>query len=570
MKKKTHRHTPHFWVLGLPPKEDRCSNAVYYVKNGNKVDIFVTDSWSNAFPANVSEGGFQKDNLRVTEIILSTKSIDLEAEQTVLQLIAQEINKLTTFTVEDSELPIFHIVIEDIDYVVTFKNKITKGTYGIGGISIEDADLQILSRAHLQNITEKVHTVSLGDIGATDFNDNIPQKIKDYAIAEGIEKLPNQVHKWEILGNPFYLDSNGVTIKAYSGVTAGTMGKADGDTSGKVYTAVDNDTIRDLDPETDDYTVICTTLVTDMRLMFKNTSFNQNIESWDVSNVTDMAQMFRDTPFNQDIGSWDVSSVTTMRRMFSLTSSFNQDIESWNVSNVTNMSGMFQGADVFNQPLNYWDVSNATDMSSMFKNANSFNQPLNNWVTSNVTNMRNMFDSAFAFQQEVNTFDMSNVTNTRAMFAEIDWNFPLDTWDMRKVEDISKMFQRNKTFNQNIGMWQFEVLDQARELFDGATSYNNGGSADINNWNVSTVRGFYSMFFKASSFNQPLSNWDVTGCDNSQEFFNSMFTMFKNATVFNQDLTNWCVENISTEPSGFADLSALTTANKPNWGVACP
>lgn len=201
MKKKTHRHTPHFWVLGLPPKEDRCSNAVYYVKNGNKVDIFVTDSWSNAFPANVSEGGFQKDSLKVTEIILSTKSIDLEAEQTVLQLIAQEINKLTTFTVEDSELPIFHIVIEDIDYVVTFKNKITKGTYGIGGISIEDADLQILSRAHLQNITEKVHTVSLGDIGATDFNDNIPQKIKDYAIARGIEKLPNQVHKWKILGN---------------------------------------------------------------------------------------------------------------------------------------------------------------------------------------------------------------------------------------------------------------------------------------------------------------------------------------------------------------------------------
>jgi len=40
-------------------------------------------------------------------------------------------------------------------------------------------------------------------------------------------------------------------------------------------------------------------------------SFNQPLNSWDVSNVTDMTAMFRYAfNFNQDIGAWDVGSVT--------------------------------------------------------------------------------------------------------------------------------------------------------------------------------------------------------------------------------------------------------------------
>jgi surface protein len=38
---------------------------------------------------------------------------------------------------------------------------------------------------------------------------------------------------------------------------------------------------------------------------------NQEIGSWDTSNVTDMREMFHGaTAFNQEIGSWDTSNVT--------------------------------------------------------------------------------------------------------------------------------------------------------------------------------------------------------------------------------------------------------------------
>ena len=35
-----------------------------------------------------------------------------------------------------------------------------------------------------------------------------------------------------------------------------------------------------------------------------------------MSNVTDMSNMFRQSAFNQDISSWDVSNVTDMSFMF--------------------------------------------------------------------------------------------------------------------------------------------------------------------------------------------------------------------------------------------------------------
>ena len=43
-------------------------------------------------------------------------------------------------------------------------------------------------------------------------------------------------------------------------------------------------------------------------------------------------------------------------------------------------------------------------------------------------------------------------------------------------------------------------------MFDGATSFNQ----PLNNWDVSKVKYMGEMFRYARSFNQPLNNWNVS------------------------------------------------------------
>ena len=299
--------------------------------------------------------------------------------------------------------------------------------------------------------------------------------------------------------------------------------------------------------------------VTDMSGMFINTeSFNQDISGWNVSNVTNMTRMFQNSGFNLDIGNWDVSNVKTMYQMFQSTR-FNQDISSWNVSNVTDMTFLFAGVSNFNQDISSWDVSNVERMRGMFANASSFNQDISTWNVSSARSMRSMFYYASNFNQDIGNWDVSNVTDMSGMFQRAEsFNQNLNSWNVSNVRDMRDMFRYATSFNQDISSWDVSSVADMVGMFRFANLFNQ----DIGNWDVSNVQIMGFMFQGASRFNQDIGNWDVSTV-------RDMIGMFEDASFFNQDLSGWCVIRISAEPNNFSRNSELISSNKPIWG-SCP
>ncbi|MDH5408361.1 MAG: BspA family leucine-rich repeat surface protein [Gammaproteobacteria bacterium] len=267
--------------------------------------------------------------------------------------------------------------------------------------------------------------------------------------------------------------------------------------------------------------------VTDMSSMFRGaSSFNQDINNWNVLSITNMSRMFEGASiFNQPLTSWNVASVTDMSRMFLGAVSFDQPIGNWTVTNVVNMGQMFTNASVFNQALAGWDVSSVTNMSSMFSGASLFNQPIGNWTVTNVVNMNGMFNNAVVFNQ------------------------PIGDWVVAKVTSMRFMFSNATSFNQPIGGWTVSAVRDMDYMFSGASIFN----APLNNWDVSAVVSMDYVFSDASIFNQPLNNWDVSAV-------RSMDGMFQNAVAFDQNLGGWDISSVSSMFSMFFGAK-LSTSN---------
>jgi len=189
------------------------------------------------------------------------------------------------------------------------------------------------------------------------------------------------------------------------------------------------------------------TTVTSLSYTFYNAfTFNQDLSSWDVSNVTDFSSLFsrdifNETPnmsFNQPIGNWTITNATDLGFMFAFNNAFNQDLSGWNVSNVTDMQGLFFGATAFNQDLSGWDVSNVTNFFSMFRgnpdptaSAMNFNQDISGWTTSSAENMFGMFRDNPVFNQDIGGWDVSNVTDMALMFRNASsFDQDLSQWDI--------------------------------------------------------------------------------------------------------------------------------------------
>jgi surface protein len=246
--------------------------------------------------------------------------------------------------------------------------------------------------------------------------------------------------------------------------------------------------------------------------------------------------------------------------MFNRAAAFNQNIGTWNTSNVPSLSGMFQGAAAFNKPIGTWNTSHVTDMSSLFYGAHAFNQSIGSWDTSNVTDMSGMFAGTYrsptAFNRNIGGWDTSNVTNMSSMFFRAAaFNQSIGSWDTSHVTGMGYMLREATAFNQNIAGWDTGNVTYMDCMFEGATAFNQ----DIGGWNTGKVGSMDNMFSGAKAFNQNIGSWNVTHLQVASHMFDGVSLSVDNYDAL---LTGWAKQSVRERTVFSGGLSKYSTAGR--------
>jgi surface protein len=295
--------------------------------------------------------------------------------------------------------------------------------------------------------------------------------------------------------------------------------------------------------------------VTSMLSMFQNNTVFNNSGSSDINNwrpisCSNFSNMFRGTPFNQPVGNWPISaSNISMTEMFRANSSFNQNIGSWNVSNVTSTAGMFRSNTAFNQNIGAWNVEKVTGMNQMFQSAIAFNNSgsntINNWRPISCSNFSSMFLGASSFNQPIGNWPLSaSNINMTSMFESSVFNQPIGSWDTSRVTNLQQTFFSNLSFNQDIGSWNVGNVTNLVNTFR-QSNFNNGGSSSINNWNTSNVTDMSLTFAENNAFDQPIGGWNVGKVTTFDLFFYGKSVYSHLHTIYDGWINNKVQPNLS-------------------------
>ena len=385
------------------------------------------------------------------------------------------------------------------------------------------------------------------------------------------------------------------------------------------------------------------------------TVFNGDLSGWTVS--SSLREMFRNaTSFNQDLSAWDVSAATSFNLMFWGASSMDiNNVNGWiypagivstalELFDNRYLAGAYTDADI-NELSNFvlgLDVPGQSDNvggGSMIQGASIFEKPMlpqnlfpaaeaanNNLLSKGWTSVPVPFSPNLQM-----VVDTSLGGNTVSVGATIDagnnfligwgdgtWykgyapqsgSIPSHTYATSGQYTITVSIE-GSGFNFNIGgndiQQVFQVIDtsaasKAGTVFEfrnftnltlidddsfllyrttlvrllwGATSFNQ----DISAWDVSGVTLFSSLFYGATSFNQDIGSWNVSNGTNLQ-------SMFLNATSFDQNLGAWTFKNSASLvtmlfSSGISNANLANTiigwnaeplqGTSVNWNNFCP
>ena len=149
-----------------------------------------------------------------------------------------------------------------------------------------------------------------------------------------------------------------------------------------------------------------------------------------------------------------------------------------------------------------------------------------------------------------------NVHSLAGAFMEFKKLEYVNIQDTSYITDMSSMFYQASSFNQPIGDWDTSKVTRMDSMFNFAVKFNQ----PIGNWDTSGVTNMIGMFCLAKSFNQPIGNWDTSKVTR-------MDSMFKHAVSFNQPIGNWNTSKVTDMRSMFYYAEKF---NQPidNWDIS--
>jgi surface protein len=155
-------------------------------------------------------------------------------------------------------------------------------------------------------------------------------------------------------------------------------------------------------------------------------------------------------------------------------------------------------------PFSFLETYDVHSFQDAFYGLVNFNQPINAWDLSEATSCRGMFQHAESFNQPLDNWDVSQVTDMGNMFySAISFNQPLEKWNVSRVTNMEYMFGCTEVFNQSLSSWQVDRVVEMSGMFYMSESFNQ----PLEKWNVCSVRFFTAMFEMTLSFNQSLASW---------------------------------------------------------------
>jgi len=148
--------------------------------------------------------------------------------------------------------------------------------------------------------------------------------------------------------------------------------------------------------------------------------------------------------------------------------------------------------------------------------AQTYGWPMNSWCVGSVTDMSYLFQSMDTFNEDINGWNTSSVTAMSQMFYEASsFNGDLN-FDTSKVTDMVFMFNDATVFDGDVSSFDTSSVTDMYGMFGYARSFSGRG---VSNFDTSSVTSTRYMFKGATSFNQDLCAWQDSFPYNTADTF---------------------------------------------------